>query len=226
MRSVFTVPTETIAWLPKEQDKAAFIPIGANIPERVNRRVPSGSARQTKTVIVFGVTEPPKSVREAEEIAGVMKDASKAVPRLRLVVVGRGAVEARGQLEKLLGRCSVELVVRGVLPAEEIAREFECADALLFVRGPLALGRGSALAGIACGVPIIAYRTGEVTEPLQEAGVAWSVWRDRDALVREVVRVLSDPSYWAELHRRNLEVQSNYFSWDRIAGRFLTELGR
>ncbi len=44
----------------------------------------------------------------------------------------------------------MELIVGGVLPAEEIAREFESADVLLFVRDAITLQRGSAIAGIAC----------------------------------------------------------------------------
>src|ERR1700722_3838251 len=44
-KSIFTVPLETVAWLPAGEDKAAFIPIGANIPERVYRRAGPATAR-------------------------------------------------------------------------------------------------------------------------------------------------------------------------------------
>ena len=87
-KSVFTVPTDTIAWLPKDEDKAVFIPIGANIPESVNRRATPGDTDRQKTVIVFGVTEAPVAAQEAEEIASIMKSATKTLPNLRLLSSG------------------------------------------------------------------------------------------------------------------------------------------
>lgn len=110
--------------------------------------------------------------------------------------------------------------MRGILPADELAREFERADVLLFVRGAITLQRGSAIAGIASGLPIVGYQNGDVADLLNEAGVEWSPWRDRDGLVRGLVRVLGDPSRWMELHERNLEVHKNHLSWGRIAERY------
>jgi glycosyltransferase involved in cell wall biosynthesis len=220
-KSIFTVPVETVAWLPKGENKAAFIPIGANIPERADRRDAPAPAAKEKTVIVFGVTDSPEAAaREAKDISSVMLEACKALGRLRLVVVGRGAVEAREQFAKAFQGGGVEVVVRGVLPAEEIAREFESADALLFVRSAITPRRGSAMAGIASGIPIVGYRDGSISGPLEEAGVEWSPWHDQESLTRGLVRVLSDPQRWMELQERNLEVQKNYLSWDRIAERF------
>lgn len=223
-KAIFTVPLDTVAWLPKGESKAAFIPIGANIPERVIHRTAPIGAEQEKTVIVFGVTGPPETDREVEEIAGVMKGTSKAVTKLRLVVLGRGAAEAREKLASALDGVNVELTVRGVLAAEEIAHEFERAHVLLFVRGAITPQRGSAIAGIACGLPMVGYRKGNVSEPLRDAGVEWSPWRDRDALVRGLTRVLSDPLRWMELHERNLETHKNQFAWNRIAERYRTVL--
>jgi glycosyltransferase involved in cell wall biosynthesis len=223
-KSIFTVPIETVAWLQKEADKAAFIPIGANIPECISRRFSPPLPNQEKTVIVFGVTGAPHIAREAADIAIVMRAVSKAVVKLRLVVVGRGSIEAREHLAKGLETCNVVLDVRGVLPAEEISREFKRADVLLFVRGTITLQRGSAIAAIACGLPVVGFRDEEISGPLQEAGVEWSPWQDRDGLILGLIRVLNDPERWMELHERNIEAQKNYFSWSRIAGRYLVIL--
>jgi glycosyltransferase involved in cell wall biosynthesis len=217
-KSIFTAPVGTAAWIPKGEGKAAFIPIGANIPERVNRR--AAPIDRGKTVIVFGMTGAPKTEREVADIVGVMSEASKKVEPLRLVVVGRGTMEVREQLAGALANSNVEVVVRGVLPAEEISDEFASADALLFVRGPVRYERGSAIAGIACGVPIVGYRDESTSGPLKDAGVEWSPPQDRDDLVRGLVRVLSDPSRWVKLHERNIEAQKNWFSWDRIAEKY------
>jgi glycosyltransferase involved in cell wall biosynthesis len=224
-KSIFTVPLETIPWLPRVTKKAAFIPIGANIPERVRRRALPVHEGKQKTVIVFGVTDSREAAeQEVTDILGIMLEACKALGKLRLVVVGRGAAEAGDLFAKAFHGHDVDLIVRGVLPAEEIADEVESADALLFVRGAITSRRGSALAGIACGIPIVGYRVEGVSDPLEAAGVEWSPWRDREGLARGLIRVLSDPQRWRELHQRNLEVQNNYLSWNRIAERFRAEL--
>jgi glycosyltransferase involved in cell wall biosynthesis len=220
-KAIFADPLETIGWLPKRRAKAVFIPIGANIPERAHGRTAPALAAHERVVIVFGVTcSRETAAREVDEISDVMRQACQALGRLRLVVVGRGSVEARELLAKALHGCDVELVVRGVLPAEEVAQEFQSADALLFVRGGITPGRGSAMAGIASGIPIVGYRDGTISGPLKEAGVEWSAWHDQQSLIRGLIRVLSDPERWIELHERNLEVQKNHLSWSRIAERF------
>jgi glycosyltransferase involved in cell wall biosynthesis len=220
-KSIFTVPLKTVAWLPLAKNKAAFIPIGSNIPERAHHRVAPTSATKEKTVIVFGVTASPGATeQEVREISVVMLGASKALGRLRLVVVGRGSVEAAELLGKTLRGGDVELLVRGLLTAEEIAAEFESADALLFVRGAVTPQRGTAIAGIASGIPIVGYRDGNIDGPLQQAGVEWAPWQDRHALSQGLIRVLSDPNFWMELHERNLKVYGRYFSWAVIAKQF------
>lgn len=47
---------------------------------------------------------------------------------------------------------------------------------------------------------------------------------DRDGLAQGLIRVLSDPYRWMELHERNLLVQRDYFSWERIAARYVGAL--
>lgn len=224
-KNIFTVPVETVTWLTKGADKAAFIPIGANIPERRQRRLAPAQTVKEKTVIIFGVTGSPEAAaREVNDISSVMLEARRTLGKLRLVVVGRGAIEARDLFAKAFQGGDVEVVVRGVLPAEEVAREFESADALLFVRGAITPRRGSAMAGIASGIPIVAYRDESTGGPLDEAGIEWSSQHERSSLTRGLVRVLSDPQRWMELHERNLAVQKNYLSWSRIAERFRAEL--
>jgi glycosyltransferase involved in cell wall biosynthesis len=114
----------------------------------------------------------------------------------------------------------VELEVLGVLPAEGISRELVRADVMLFVRSPITLQRGSAIAGIACGLPVVGFRDKKISGPLKEVGVEWSSWKDWDDLILGLIRVLNDPERWMELHERNIQAQKNYFSWNRIAERY------
>ena len=222
-KAIFTVPLENVAWLPADRAKAQFIPIGANIPERLSPRQPAGA---DKTVVVFGVTGAPNMASEVETIAASIRHAAEASPNLRLVLCGRGSSEAGKLIEPLLQGSSAQVIVKGVLEADEIANELESADVHLCVRGPITLQRGSALASIACGAPIVGYRNGRVCPPLDEAGIQWAPLGDSESLARNLVKVLGDRRIWNDLHQRNLRLQQNYFSWNRIAGQYLAALSQ
>ena len=74
-KSIFPEPLPKITWLPCEEPKARFIPIGANIPERhpaANARL-SGNGRP-KTVVVFCLTGMPYLCEELKDIS----DATRA----------------------------------------------------------------------------------------------------------------------------------------------------
>jgi glycosyltransferase involved in cell wall biosynthesis len=114
--------------------------------------------------------------------------------------------------------------VHGVLTADEIERRLCEADALLFVRGGISSRRGSALAGIACGLPVVAYDGSETGLPITEAGVILAREGDRDALASNLTRVLSDDLLRNDLRKRSLEAREKYFSWDVIARKFLRVL--
>jgi len=231
--NVFTNPLDTIGWLPqvrvnrvdpKDQNRSAFIPIGANIPECREGRSQPSSLEQEKRVIVFSFASRPAVDIEVADIAKAAHEASQTIPNLRFVVLGRGSNDVREDLANAFQGCSAKLDVRGVLPAEEIAREFCRADALLFVRGPVVLQRGAAMAGISSGLPIVGYGIGERSGPIADIGVEWSTWRDPKSLSRNLTRVLTDSQRWTELHERNVRAHERYFSWDRIAERFIEVL--
>ena len=179
MKCIFTVPIERVGWLPSGDNKSSFIPIGANIPEQLDRPGGPGALEQQRTVIVFGVTGAPRAAGEVEEIADVMREASKLLPTLRLVMIGRGSIEVQEEIETALAGSGVEIMVRGVVSAEDVADEFARADVLLFVRGAITLQRGSAIAGVASGLPIVGYRVGGSGDALDDAGIEWAPWRDR-----------------------------------------------
>lgn len=222
-KAIFTVPLENVSWLPADRAKAQFIPIGANIPERLNRRQPADAG---KTVVVFGVTGAPNMVSEVETIAATIRRVAETSPNLRLVLCGRGSSEAGKLIEPLLQGSDAQLTAKGVLEADEIASELECADVYLCIRGPITLQRGSALAGIACGVPIVGYRNGSVSPPLDQAGIQWAPSGDSESLARSLAQVLGDKRIWNDLHQRNLRLQQGYFSWDRIAALYLAALSQ
>jgi glycosyltransferase involved in cell wall biosynthesis len=144
--------------------------------------------------------------------------------RLRVVFLGRGTAEATEDIGHAFQKSSVEVLNLGLRSAEEISRVLSESDAMLCVRGKLFPRRGSALAGIACGVPIIAYAGLAEGTPLAEAGIELVPYGDREALGGALARVLGDQYYWRELHEKNLRVQRKYFAWDRIASDFANAL--
>jgi glycosyltransferase involved in cell wall biosynthesis len=145
--------------------------------------------------------------------------------KLRLVVLGRGSKEAETALRQSMDGSHVSLSVLGLLPAEEVTQTLSQADVLLFVRGHISGRRGSGIAGIACGLPVVGYRGRETGFPITEAGVLLVPPGDREALAEALARVLADENLWGELHRRSKEAQRRYFSWGAIAERFLEVLG-
>ncbi len=222
-KAIFTVPLENVPWLPQDCAKAQFIPIGANVPERLN---PRQAADAGKTVVVFGVTGAPNMAPEVEAIAASIRRTAETSPDLRLVLCGRNSLVAGQLIEPLLQGSGAHVIAKGVLSADKIASELESADVYLFVRGAITLQRGSALAGIACGVPIVGYKKGSVSPPLDQAGIQWAPLGDSESLARNLVQVLNDRRLWNVLHERNRRLQQSYFSWNRIAEQYLAALSQ
>ena len=224
-RSMMTVPLEKAAWLPKRREKAAFIPVGANFSVPAISPQDTGDLRgRQKTVAVFGVTGNPTLPSESKEIAQIVRRAADACPRLRLLILGRNAEAAAADLRAALEGSGVDLEIHGVLSAEEVQRRLSAADVLLFVRGGISSRRGSAIAGIACSLPVVAYSGPETGPPITDAGVLLAPEGDRDALAANLSRVLADDALRAELRRRSAAAQENYFSWPAIARSFLRVL--
>jgi|SRR5882724_11355972 len=226
--SIMTVPVEKISWLSTAKAKAEFIPIAANLSGTLVKtcgKNPERDGKSPKTVAVFGVTGNPQLLPECELIAQVVRQAASKLKHLRLLVLGRNAQQSEAPLRASLVGSNVELEVHGVLPADEIERRLSEADVLLFVRGGISSRRGSALAGIACGLPVVAFEGPETAPPITEAGIIVAPENDRIALADALLRVLSDESMRINLCKRSLDARDKYFSWDVIARTFLRVLG-
>jgi len=224
-KSVLTVPLTGVRWLPGGSRKAFFIPIGANVPA-IQKQQSNGAshAARPKTVAVFGITGGGAIPREIDDIAYAMSHVARHFENPRLLTLGRGSEEAEGKLRRALDGASVDLVAMGVLPPEEISSLLTSSDALLFVRGPISTNRGSAIAGIACGLPVVGYSGSDAQSPLAEAGVVLVPQDNREALARELTRVLSNEQLWETLHQRNLLAWQRHFSWSSIARQFMKAL--
>jgi glycosyltransferase involved in cell wall biosynthesis len=221
-RSLFADRLETIPWIKTNDPKAAFIPIGANIPEPSVKFEDStrGNGRQ-RSVGIFCLSDEPNLLLELNDVAVAAGKAAQNGSKVRVVFMGRGSTQAEPHIARLFRDVPVEISNLGIVAAENISDTLAGCDAMLCVRGKIYPNRGSAIAGIACGMPIVGYAGGAEGTPLAKAGLVLVPFRDSEALGEALVRVLNDPVYSRELREKSLRAQQTYFSWDVIADSFI-----
>lgn len=217
---VFTVPLARVMLNPPAGN-AAFIPVGANFP--------SADALPTRTdsvptVAVYGITGGLAGEQEKGIIVRAMRGVSEQMGRVRLLAFGRHADVHKDALESELAGANVEVDVRGLLPPDEVRRALAASDALLFVRGTISSRRGSAIAGIVCGLPVVAFAGSETAPPITDAGVVFADASRPDAVGEALLRVLTDASYRESLRERSRRAQREHFSWEAIAARYAEEI--
>ncbi|HYL69049.1 MAG TPA: glycosyltransferase family 4 protein [Candidatus Limnocylindria bacterium] len=226
-KSIFTAPLPTIAWLPKDGANATFISIGANIPApEAKPRVAADRNGAGRTVAIFCLSDPPHLQKQLDDISQAVRAAADAAANLRVVFLGRGTAEAKDEIKSAFAQIPVKLSNLGLQDAKEISRVLAESDVMLCVRGHLYPSRGSALAGITCGLPIVGYAGAAEGTPLMEAGIQLVPYRDADAMGRALARILADDELRAALGQRSREAHGKFFSWNVIASRFLLSLNQ
>jgi glycosyltransferase involved in cell wall biosynthesis len=218
--SFFTIPREKVSWVPAGAKNIVFIPVGANLPSPEKAWNQKRDTAESKPcVAVFSITGNPRGQLEISLISEAVSHATKQVGPLRVVVFGRNS-EAGEELKARLAGSPVEVTVLGLIPAEEIVRVLGASDVLLFVRGQISSRRGSAIAGIACGLPVIAQEGSETAPPITEAGVVLVPATAPSEFGPALLRALSDQAYRASLAERSRNAQQRYFSWSVIAAQY------
>jgi glycosyltransferase involved in cell wall biosynthesis len=225
--AIFTVPPEKLSWKVDRHKNVVFIPVGANLPnvsESASKQ--SDSSDGALTVAVFGITGGAAGLQETSRIVDAVRFAARHVGKFHLVVLGRNSESAEMNLRQALRGTPVEARICGVLSAEEVVRVLSASDVLLFVRGPISSRRGSAIAGIACGLPVIAYAGSETAAPVTDAGVILVSQEVQAELGEALVRVLTDQNYRASMAERSRRAHAKYFGWKVIGARYAEALGR
>ena len=225
--AIFTVALDHVSWRTEEFARAMFIPVGAILPEQaiVSAKVAANIVdNRGLTVAVYGVTGGPSGQAEIQTIVTGMRFAAEQLANLRLVVVGRNSAAVEQDFRRALQGTAIDLRVLGVLPAAEIANVLSEADVLLFVRGEISTRRGSAIAGIACGLPVVTFVGAETAPPITAAGLALYERDKPNDFSGVLFKVLSDSEYRASLAARSRAAQRQYFSWDAIAASYATVL--
>jgi glycosyltransferase involved in cell wall biosynthesis len=225
--SIFTIPPERIPWIAAPSEKTVFIPVGANLPPLESAWQKVDTAKDSPpTVAVFSLSEGSVGAGEVKQIADAARFAAERIGPLRIVVLGRNSEIAETQLRERLGAAPVEVVVHGLLPGDEIRRLLASCDVMLFVRGALSTRRGSAIAGIACGLPLVARQGWETAPPVTEAGVVLVEPEDTSNFGAALVRVLADRPFRMLLTERSRQAYLQYFSWEVIASQFAAAMRR
>jgi glycosyltransferase involved in cell wall biosynthesis len=217
--AVFTVSLNVVSWLGSSA-KAVFIPVGANLPETRNDGKGARDSAVTR-IAVYGITGGAAGSEECSDIASAVRLASERDAKMELHVFGRGAAEREVELREKLKGVAVKLRFDGLLPADCVASAIRESDATLFVRGPISTRRGSAIAGIACGRPVVAYRGRETATPITEAGVVLVDRNNPAQLGEALLRIATDHTFREELSGRSTQAQESFFSWRAIADRYI-----
>jgi glycosyltransferase involved in cell wall biosynthesis len=221
--AIFTVPPEKLSWLPRSPTIGHFIPVGPNLPILATPRN-SRPSKDIPTVGVFTITGGEAGAGETKAIINAVRHAAQKLGKLRLSVFGRHAELREDVLREGLRDLPVEVFVEGVLSDHQVVERIRSTDVLLFVRGGISSRRGSAIAAIACGTPLVAYVGPETAWPITEAGVLLVSPQVPEELAVALVRLLSDSELRAEAALRNSISYDEHFSWSAIAARFAQHL--
>ncbi len=221
--AVFTVSLDVVSWL-RTSSKAIFIPVGANLPASLTQARTDHDGVESlgvTRIAVYGITGGTAGSEECSEIASALRFAAERGAKLELHAFGRGAAERETEMREKLKGVRVALRFDGLLPADGVSSAIHNADATLFVRGAISTRRGSAIAGIACGKPVIAYRGKETAPPITEGGVVLVSRNTSAELGEAVLRIATDAAYRETLSVRSARAQESYFSWRAIADRYV-----
>jgi|SRR6516162_4241764 glycosyltransferase involved in cell wall biosynthesis len=222
--AVFTVPLERISWLGAVPTHIAFIPVGPNLPVPFSFSPGLREDATTPTIGVFSITGGQQGANETEVILAAVRYASQTLGRLNLSVFGRHAELREARLRSGLQDLPVHLSIDGVVAPERVVQKLSACDVLLFVRGGISSRRSSAIAGIGCGLPVIAYSGSETAPPITDAGVVLVAPDQPHQLQTALVRVLSDADYRNDLAVRSRATFQAHFAWPSVAARFASLL--
>jgi len=222
--TVFTVPPDHLSWLRNVPENSSFIVVGANLPQPL---LPQDheALHEPPSIAVFSITGGAAGDQETRDIVAAVRLASQKLGKLRLLVFGRHAELREDALQEGLRQFPVEVVVEGVIDGDQIVVHFSASDVLLFVRGTISSRRGSAIAGISCGVPVIAIEGRETAAPITDAGVVLLPGDPKGEplqakLGEAVVQILSKPGTRRILIERSRQADARFFSWPAIAARY------
>jgi glycosyltransferase involved in cell wall biosynthesis len=218
------VAPEQLSWTGGARKDSSFIPVGANLP-LLSAPQPRDKIHSPPTVAVFSITGGAAGDRETRDIIAALRHAALKLGPLRLLVFGRHAELREQVLRQALKDATVTIDIAGVVDGKALVQKFSDADVLLFIRGAISSRRGSAISGIAAGLPLIALQGSETASPITNAGVFLLPENIEERTLQPqlgeaLVRILSDNDFRAALVQRSCAAYAESFAWPAIAGRY------
>ena len=222
--TVFTVAPERLSWTGGAREGSSLIPVGANLPF-LSVPLQREKIHSPPTVAVFSITGGAAGDRETRDVIAALRHSALKLGPLRLLVFGRHAELREQVLRQGLKDVTVTVDVAGVVDGRALVQKFADADVLLFVRGTISSRRGSAISGIASGLPLVALQGSETASPITNAGVILLPENQEETILQPqlgeaLVRILSDNGLRVELVRRSCAAYAEFFAWPAIARRY------
>jgi phosphatidylinositol alpha-1,6-mannosyltransferase len=168
-----------------------------------------------------------KGIDTALRALAVLRD---QYPELRYAVVGSG--EELGSLEDQARALGVGERVRFLtdVPDRDLPAIYNCAEVYLGVSRLMEQrveGFGISIAeASACGIPVVAGRSGGIPEAVRDGETGLLVDAERPEAVGDALRLLlDDTALRARLGGAGRRAVETYYNWDRVAGD-LARIGR
>jgi glycosyltransferase involved in cell wall biosynthesis len=160
-----------------------------------------------KDFVVLNVGSLSKQKRQ-ESILEVASIVSGKIPRVKFIVAGEGRLRAR--LEKRAMELRVEHVVRFLGFRGDVPQLMRLADVFIFPSESEGLGT-SVLEAMAAGIPVVACRTGGVSEIVGDGVTGFLVEpEDVSSMAESVVRLAREPELASDMGARAMVVAQNY----------------
>jgi glycosyltransferase involved in cell wall biosynthesis len=201
-----------VSWFPWLRDRTSVVPIGANFPAR------EWQPRERPLVVCFGQIRPEKGL---EEFIACKQPLAARFPDAEFVIAGSRVPKFAAYSQTI----EAEARQHGIAFLTELAP----GDVPDFLRTatlallPLPTGasfrRGSLLAAIVCGVPVVTLRGAET--PPEMISLLKPV-TSRDDLINQAAAYLADGAMRNAAHQHSRELAA-LVSWDVITDRY-TEL--
>jgi glycosyltransferase involved in cell wall biosynthesis len=219
--------------LPGVRRRVTEIPIGANVPAALvdddgrRGRALLGVPADRPLLVHFGLVYPGKGLETLlAALALLRRDRD-----VTLAIVGDTRGESHAYRESLVARAAALDVGEAVIwtgrrPAADVAHMIRAADAYVvpFDEG-VSIRRGSLIAGLAQGVPVVSTRSALPSAYVDDDTVALVPPRDAAALARRIGRLLDDPHEAARLAAAAAKLAER-FAWPTIARETRAVYGR
>jgi glycosyltransferase involved in cell wall biosynthesis len=192
-------------WAPRKE--MAVVSFGVDPELFAPKNMPSQKAT------VFGMAKSLKPVYRIDVAIRALALVRKKIPEAQLEIAGDGP--QKKELVDLASQLGVSDAVHflGAIDNEKMPEIMRGWDALIFISKQESFGVG-ALEAEAIGLPILAARTGGISEVVQEDGTARFVEPvDPESLAAAMIRLHTDTSFMKRAHERGPEFVRSKYSW-------------